>query len=142
MRNEIMNIKKNITKKNLYILLSIFAALLILIGVYLVGYKMGIKDQQAINDKKTAQPSGLDFLVINKNRWSIVGTVEKVSSDSITVKNNKGLVQTATIPESAEITDNSAKDTTVSSIKKGSEVIVVGTKDDNNEYSASTIRIK
>lgn len=136
--------KVHISKKNWIRIVLVIASVLALVASYSIGYNSGKKDQKAVDDKKIKAASSLNPALpdIIKNRWSIVGTVEEVSKDSITVKNNKGLLQTATINDKTSITEKSAKKTTVDAVKKGSSVIVIGTKDDNSKYTASMIRIK
>jgi hypothetical protein len=133
-----------VSKKNLIIILSVVIAIALLATAYSVGYKTGAKNQKASDAKKqkaaTSQSSELpDFI---KNRWSIVGTVEEVSGKSITVKNNKGLVQTASINNNTKVSEKSTNKTTIQAVKKGSSVIVIGSKDDNNNFTASMVRIK
>ena len=132
------------SKKATIVLISVLISIGTLLGVYIIGYNNGIKNQKdnvgkVVNKPKDPIENMPDMV---KNRWSIVGTVESVSVSSITVKNNKGLVQTASINDKSSVTDNTTNKTTVSAIKKGSSVIVVGTKDDNGKYTASMIRIK
>lgn len=139
------NKKLNLSKKNILIFISVILAIGVLVGTYSVGYSNGAKNQKASDEKKqnaataASNPALPDLL---KNRWSIVGTVEEVSANSITVKNNKGLIQTATVNGSTSITEKSAKKTTIDAVKKGGSVIVIGSKDDNGKITASMIRIK
>jgi hypothetical protein len=135
---------KKISKKNWMIIFIVVISVLALVASYIIGYNSGKKDQKAIDDKKVKTTSAVNTELpdIIKNRWSIVGTVESVSADSITVKNNKGLVQTATVNDKTSITEKNAKKTTIDAVKKDSSVIIIGTKDDNNKYTASMIRIK
>ncbi len=133
-----------ISKKNWMIIIIVVVSALALITSYSVGYSRGKTYQKTVDDTKikASSANGATMPEIIRNRWSIVGTVESVSSDSITVKNNKGLVQTAKVDNKTSITDKNAKKTTIGAVKKGSSVIVIGTKDDNSKYTATMVRIK
>lgn len=136
----------NLSRKQIILSIAVVALLGVLAVTYNLGYSKGMATQKANDEKKQKKTTTTMFNpmqpdIIN-NRWSIVGSVEDVTSKSITVKNNKGLVQTATINEDTDITQKAAEKASVKDIKKGASVIVIGTKDDNNKFTASMVRIK
>lgn len=114
------------------------------VAMYNLGYSKGTKDQKIAEANKLSQAAkvaaGLPGIL--ENRWSVVGTVENISADSISVKNNKGSVQEAALNSDTEITLKPSRKTDVSSIKKGAKVIVLGTKGDDGKVTATMIRIQ
>lgn len=75
-------------------------------------------------------------------RWNAVGTVEDISATSITVKNAKGSVQKAALNEDTEITTQPSVQVSVSSIKKGNKVIILGSQDRNGKVTANMVRLQ
>ncbi|MCA9330343.1 hypothetical protein KDA11_06850, partial [Candidatus Saccharibacteria bacterium] len=135
--------------KNVFIIATLaVVVLLLMVGSYKVGsdkgydkgYSKGKSESKNIADTK--DPLGLLSREENRNYWSIVGTVESVDDKSITVKNNKGKIETATFNDDLEVTQKK-KDGNISKsdIKSGQQVIVTGKKTDNKP-TASRVIIK
>ena len=134
-------------KKPLVAVGAALAVLAILWGVYCLGYNKG--HDKGFNKGKTeaaAKARTEDPLRamadMNRNYWSIVGTVEAVDGNSVTVKNNKGKIEKATFIENLEVTQKSNKNgADKSAIKTGQNVIVIGQKNDD-KLTVSRVTIK
>lgn len=136
--------KRGPSKKTITIIAAVVAVLFVLFGIYSLGVSSG-KEQQKEESKKQAASKKSDITKlpqISKDYWSVVGNVEKVSATSITVKNNKGVSQTADITDKTEVTEKPSKKVEVGAIKSGGKVIVIGTKTDDGKTTAKTIRIQ
>lgn len=142
--------KRNILKthKRLIVIAGIaITVVLVLWGVYSLGYDKGHdKGYGKATAEATAKARTSDPLraltEANRNYWSIVGSVEAVDGNTITVKNNKGKTEKATFTDNLEVTQKSNKNgANKSNLKVGQNVIVIGQKNDD-KLSASRITIK
>ena len=147
--------KPNRSKKDMFVTYKkpliaagiILTLLLAIWGVYSTGHSKGYDKGynkgkvEAETKARIANPLGA-LSEANRNYWSIVGTVEAVDGNTVTVKNNKGKVEKATFTDDLEVSQKSNKNgANKSSLKVGQNVIVIGQKNDG-KLTASRVTIK
>lgn len=141
----LVNLLNKVQLPNIYVnvlLVVLSCAILITLGYY-SGYQKGLEKANTKNSKiNSALEPIRENLERNRNYWSIVGTVESVDSTSITVKNNKGKIETAIFDENPSINNQQNKtDNKKEYIQVGQNVIVTGEKTDTQPL-AKDITIK
>ncbi len=144
MQDSNTNVTTNLkpANKTRFILIgTIFIIVLALVGAFFLGRQSKKSDNTTKDTTKKSTALVADQLEENRNYWSIVGTVEAVTDKTITVKNNKDKIETATFTDSVVITKKGAGGSNREAIQVGAKVIVIG-KDADDKITASQVIIQ
>ncbi len=118
---------------------------LVLAGIVIWAYYAGISHGKAEQKKKDATSFASPVHPLPpslQNHWVLLGTIEKISSSSLQVKDIRGENQDMSLTKSTIILDKTDNTTNTGALKTGIRIIASGTKDKSGNYTVTRIRIE